>query len=614
MAITFANLSDLFSTHWSIVLLIALVFFIVQIGLCISLFVRLRKQTRVLRTLFEHLEQGGDGRRNIDALSAHFAWLRWVNKVFPADTTTPGNYTRDDVLQELDTRIASSSDYLLLQRMGVMAPLLGVILTVLGFAWLEVPESTEQSLGDILFAVTPLVAGVGAGAVLAFINQGLLHVAGNKSESLRIMARTWFDAAIWSSVGLDTQAATVKAIHAIERMAESVSSSAAEQTRNTQLLAETTAAIRQAGQQLQESVGSFSGELQGLPATLAGLQTTTAATTEALQNLIPVGQRAIAGLDVAVSAFRSAVESDFVQAANLHREVVDGVAQTVGSLSETSKQLQANTATMQDTVAAQGTTMQSLNASLQDRVLPAHEKLEATVAALAEKVALFRRDVATLSQSTAAVSKEFSAVSDGIQPAVESFDQTAAAHRASADLLQDGSRQLHRATEVLAAGTEKIEALLNQQLESGQQVGPAQQSMLTAMQQISAAGKRLQETIEQDLAASQTAMHDAVASFADSANRLAEFAKTIEPSTRNLGALDETLGSLKSTVAAINDFSQAAGQIERLSESLSKAAAVSEAIGELPGQIRELLEEIVAAENKRRHPRGALRNWLSRGH
>ena len=69
-------------------------------------------------------------------------------------------------------------------------PGLGVILTVMGFAWLDVPESEEQSLGQILFAVTPLVAGVGTGAVLAFINQGLLHLASTRVESLRTASRT----------------------------------------------------------------------------------------------------------------------------------------------------------------------------------------------------------------------------------------------------------------------------------------------------------------------------------------------------------------------------------------------------------------------------------------
>jgi hypothetical protein len=99
-------------------------------------------------------------------------------------------------LQELDNRIASNGNYVLLQRMGVMAPLLGVILTVAGFYWLHV-DNEDQSLQSILLAVTPLVGGVGTGAVLALINQALLHIAGRRVESLRMTARTWFDTVIW---------------------------------------------------------------------------------------------------------------------------------------------------------------------------------------------------------------------------------------------------------------------------------------------------------------------------------------------------------------------------------------------------------------------------------
>ncbi|HRX82890.1 MAG TPA: hypothetical protein P5307_27675, partial [Pirellulaceae bacterium] len=122
-----SGLTDMIGSHWSIVLAVGLLFFAVQIALCFRFFRWLGKYVETLTALSEDVEKGGDGRKNITELAKHFPWLKWVNSNFPAGTTTPGNYTREDVLHELDTRIASSSDYLLLQRMGVMAPLLGVI-------------------------------------------------------------------------------------------------------------------------------------------------------------------------------------------------------------------------------------------------------------------------------------------------------------------------------------------------------------------------------------------------------------------------------------------------------------------------------------------------------
>jgi hypothetical protein len=196
----FLTNGDLLSSEWAPVMGVGLLFFLLQIVLCITFCFRIRRQEQAITRLNRDFEQGGDGRTSIRSLGRSDAWLQWVAFNFPVDVTSPGNFTRDDALQELDTQIASNGSYLLLQRMGVMAPLLGVVLTVAGFYWLNVSDDV-QSLQTILMAVTPLVSGVGTGAVLALINQALLHVAGRRVESLRTAARNWFDAVIWRRVG-----------------------------------------------------------------------------------------------------------------------------------------------------------------------------------------------------------------------------------------------------------------------------------------------------------------------------------------------------------------------------------------------------------------------------
>jgi uncharacterized phage infection (PIP) family protein YhgE len=335
------SLADLFSSHRAIVIAIGLLFLASQIALCISFFRWLKHYEQTLSALNDDVESGGDGRAKIDEHARHFPWIKWVNSNFPVGTTTPGNYTREDVLDELDTRIASRSDYLFLQRMGVMAPLLGVILTVLGFWFIELPETEEPSLNEMLSVVTPLVAGVGAGAVLAFLNQLLLHLAGRRAEAVRMIGRTWFDSAVWYSVGLDTQAATVKAIAAIERMAQSVSESADHQSENAHRLIESTSAMKNAAAEFREMVQVFGAEIKGLPDTLRDVRHATAASAKTLEALIPVGQRAVAGLDVSVSAFRTSIEQDFIQAATRHRESLDSLSEcNMKALSDSSSRIQ----------------------------------------------------------------------------------------------------------------------------------------------------------------------------------------------------------------------------------------------------------------------------------
>src|SRR5687768_16510348 len=108
---------ELLSRHWIVVAAIGLAFFAVQLALTARFYSRMRQQQRALKRLLRSFEEGGDGRGNYHALPQNLGWLGWVFANFPADTAKPpGNFTREEVLHELDTRIASNGDYLLLQR------------------------------------------------------------------------------------------------------------------------------------------------------------------------------------------------------------------------------------------------------------------------------------------------------------------------------------------------------------------------------------------------------------------------------------------------------------------------------------------------------------------
>jgi hypothetical protein len=324
------DLGGLFSSHWNVVLLVAAIFFMAQIGLCVRFAVRMRRDERELAALLFDLRQGGDGRD----LNRGFPWLIWVLQIFPGDSTTPGSYSRDDVLKELDTHIAGRWDYLMLQRLGVMAPLIGVILTVMGFGWLDFSNAGDKSLDQLILAVSPLVVGVGAGAVLAAVNQLLLHFAGMRAEGLRFAARTWFDMAIWREVGLDTQAATVKAIAAIENMAKSLSATADKHRETTQWLSESTLAIQESATEFHDVVQGLSERIHGLPDSLTELRSAMQSSVETFESLIPVAERIVAGLDVSVSAFRTAVESKFIEAARLQRTSMSDISDSANGLGE----------------------------------------------------------------------------------------------------------------------------------------------------------------------------------------------------------------------------------------------------------------------------------------
>jgi uncharacterized protein YukE len=331
---------DLLSSPWALVIGIGLIYFLLQAVLCATFYALMGRQERAIQLLCHDFEQGGSGRDERE-LPANFVWIHWVLSIFPSDSPkAASNYSREDVLQELDTRISSNGDYILLQRLGVMAPLLGVVLTVAGFYWLKVGND-DQSLGGILLAVTPLVSGVGTGAVLALINQVLLHIAGRRVESLRMSVRTWFDKVIWSQSGRDAQVMD-HAVQAVERYAGSVHDAAERFSDNSKLINESTAAMTEAASRFSEVVQSFTSKMEGVPEALQDVHQTTAASANAFEQLVGVGSRAVSNLDVSVAAFRTTLEREFAAAARLHRRSTRSLTDTVqqiASIAKTSAQL-----------------------------------------------------------------------------------------------------------------------------------------------------------------------------------------------------------------------------------------------------------------------------------
>lgn len=334
---------DFAVSHWTVVVAIAAAFLVLQLGLSLRVLWRLRRHERVLGELCTDLEHGGDGRGDARWLPASFTWLRWAMAVFPrSDSPSRGAFSREEALAELDARLTGDADYLLLQRMGVMAPLLGVVLTVIGFFFLDGVESGEPSLSSILLAVAPLVSGVGAGAVLALVNQVLLHVVGIRIESLRTTARAWFDSAIWSRLEDDQTLVLAKAIGAMDQFATAVVGAGERHVAGSQRIEQSAAALGRAADELRAVAAGFSGEIKGVPQTLRELRSAISAAAGALEDLVPMGTRAVANLDVSVAAFRSTIDREFTEAARLHHRSGKELSETLARMAALAESFQAS--------------------------------------------------------------------------------------------------------------------------------------------------------------------------------------------------------------------------------------------------------------------------------
>ncbi len=96
-----------------------------------------------------------------DADAATRAWLEEVTEGDSFDT-------RSEAIEVLDDRVQASKSLAILQRLTIIAPLLGVIITAIA---LMVNPTESETVSEVLDNVKPLFSGVLAGAALSIINQ-----------------------------------------------------------------------------------------------------------------------------------------------------------------------------------------------------------------------------------------------------------------------------------------------------------------------------------------------------------------------------------------------------------------------------------------------------------
>jgi methyl-accepting chemotaxis protein len=608
--------------NWLIVTVVGLVFFLVQLALTLRFNRRLRRQRRILARLAANYEKFGDGRGNVEALHESYGWIHWVVANFPARSTNPpANYSREDVLQELDTRIASDSDYLLLQRMGIMAPLLGVVLTVVGFYFLEINDSQEQSLQSILLAVTPLVAGVGTGAVLALINQVLLHVAGRRVEALRMAAREWFDAVVWRHIGLDTQAATVKAVRAIEQLATSVTQSATRHDESSSHIAQTSASIKDAATQFGQVVNSFAGEIRGIPESLSDVRRSTSAAAASLDELIQIGTRAVANLDVSVAAFRTSLDRDFATAAQLHYRSGKMLSESARQISEAAELLKSGADDMKQTTQAGAASFETLDESIRQQVVPANRRFSEAVQELSGQASTVGKAARELSSHVVATASELDKAAGRLVPSFSSIcdavDQqlgpAVVQQTKQVESISQSIERLREVAESMSDGMRGLRATLDEFSLAVGRAGPLQETLAGTANDLVEAGKNLRRSIEGDMAPSQRTLRDSAATFANASRQLSDFTQEgLAPATRELVTLHDTLRGLEEVVASIREFSRARPDIDRLNAALARSAEISDALAALPERLREILEQSTNHSEGLTNLPDRVRTWLTR--
>jgi hypothetical protein len=588
------NGGDFTSSHLFVVLCTGLAFLAVQLALTIRCYVRMRRKERLINLLAHEFEQGRAGRKQPEPRFSNADWVQWVFANFPANAGgAAGNFSRDDALHELDVRITSNGDYLLLQRMGIMAPLLGVVLTVIGFYWLKLGEE-EQSLQAILLAVAPLVSGVGTGAVLALINQALLHIVGHRAESLRMTARKWFDTAIWSRVDLDGRSARGRAVMAMDDLTTSLGEASNRYVDGASQIHESTASISRAASAFHDVIQSLSGEIRSIPESLHDVRRATSASAEAINELIRVGSRAAADLDVSVAAFRTTIDREFRAAAKLQHRSGRLIAKSAQQLDDATEQIRAGSHGLKHSAEIGQSSFQRLDESLRKNVLAGNQQFRDTVNVLTAQVAAFSHDVQALSAVADSVAGEFNQAAGGLMPSVASFREaienrfsTAVSMQAAhMEAMNQSMQRLHDAADAMSRGATTLNAMLREVSGFIAQSRTTHEKLARAtghLSEVLAAARAAPAlTGDQGSAASQQtgSIDELAGSLAHLKTHLAEFVSAIDPATKRLAMLHDTLADFEDAIDGYHDFDVPAANDERmqpspLAESTSQSGFLS---------------------------------------
>jgi len=344
-----------------IVLPVFCAFFLFQLCLYLS---HRRAVTRQRRALDALCQAGDAPEPDLVQGSGNGLWVGWVSKRFHDGAFHDGHYSREAALGELDNWLEGYRSYLALQRMGIAAPMVGLLITVVGFFFLQPPTAGNGDLKQILYALTPLILGVGTGASLALINQVLLHCAGNNTDALRTAACRWFDDCVWKFVQRKPQVAADNAADALQVMAETMRTSVDVFRGATTAIGNTSQSLQTTGKVAAEAASNLRTQMAVASEELQGIQTTAKNVLNSANGVVPAVEAVTTDLAEAAGVFRTVVQVQLGQAATRHQESAELFARSVEKIQESAGQMSAQFVSFGQIVNAQATASQELAHSL----------------------------------------------------------------------------------------------------------------------------------------------------------------------------------------------------------------------------------------------------------
>ena len=558
----------------------------IQLALALLYWSKVGRRRRAIRRL------EGLGFAEIPAKTPGFPWLGWVRDRFAGPSAFGA--TREDAARELDRRQVAGPEFLLLSRIGVMAPLLGLLLTAYSiweFQRDRMAALAAARAGDILAEALPLFAGVAVGAALAILNQLLMIHAAMRTTGLRLGAMDWFDGAADRARAALPPEPMVKAASRVEAVANRLGSATVKLDRAVDGLASAVGSVAGSASRLDLAVGSLAeGQARHADA-LAATASCLARLEEATGRImVPYGELAEAAggmvgrlASIAESWRASTADSTLAgqRAAILGFRAAEAMARSADEVEAASKG-------WSEAVAAQHAGLATLREAASAYV--------ANQAGFAASMGRFEQGSLLLLAKTESVGRAFEQTTghlDTFRGAVGEFrsvvGEMAPAVRALRTVpegiaaLADSARQVGESTRVL-------EEIIRGYYRDAAGIAPAVESLRGQLEGADAVGRRFRELLDR-----VDAGLDSTLKGLDGTS--SGFRAGLDGASRGLGAsigrLDAVLGESVGPLA--RDLAAAAAPLARLHETLAGLDVLTKDLKGLPDSTRELAQAAAGA-------------------
>jgi ABC-type transporter Mla subunit MlaD len=556
-----------------------------------------------------------------------FHWLTWILERLQQANARRQIVTRQLALEEFEWELSHDQLYLFLQRIGIVCPIVGVVITagsVIFDPYGLVGKGEGVTSATVLMAMKPLLGGVLAGALLAIFNQILLQFLGGPITRLRRQVRIWLDRR--EDIRGDLMdAATASEI--LKRSLDSVNrlhDTAEQHLQHSTNLQQSVRILTDSGVQFSKLVKLMAAEITTAQALLHDWRGITTDTGQFVRSVAATSSTSVERLQRTAQAVQQATEANLLPALHRQGEFVAAFTNFIMQSQSVAGDLGQLSRSLTSAIGDFDSTRQQFRTAWRDGIQPAQALLGEQVANLAssseglraamdtarngfqslnESVQqvgpLWEQQVATLSAGASSITEM---VDKGLAPATVAQQKSCALWEESAEAL---SQTLGKWTEALRQSTHAAQGheqcLVMWQTLVHERLEPAYHSLFSATAELHDGA-----TLFRDGAASSCAkMNECLAGLApvpaSAANSLKDLHAAVDQFSQIISstfrtAAEQHAGWSSKTHDAIAHFLEKHSQLtqgaDRLGASLDHYASMLESAHQYQQHLTSNVEEV----------------------